>query len=88
MLTKTVIKLFPTPNKIGMRLVIKDDDIEVFNKTYWEQFSPGDGATNKIKQEIGRDMQADINEYKKLKDVYDSNAFDTAVTQVETGLVI
>lgn len=78
----------PTPNRIGMRLVLKDDGVDVVDKPYWEQFSPGDGATTKIKQSIGHRMQADIDEYKSRKVVYDAPAFDTAVTQVSDALTL
>jgi len=89
-LSKEVTKLFPSPNKIGMRLVLADTDegCSGFTKDYWQQFSPGDGATTAIKQKIGRDMQRDIDRYKALKTVYEADAFDTAVTQISNALEI
>lgn len=86
MLTKEVSKIMPTPNKIGMHLKVTDDTQIVIDKTYWEQFIPGDGATTKIKQEIGKQMQRDIDNYKALKIIYDASAYDTAISQVEDGL--
>ena len=85
-LAKEVTKLFPTPNRIGMQLVLTDDSVEVLTKSYWKQFNPTGGATIKIKQKIAREMQADIDEYKRLRAIYDASAFDTAITQVSDGL--
>ena len=86
MLTKTVTKMFPTNNLVGMHLKLEDDGVMVIDKDFTENYTPGQGATNTVRDSIGRKMQAAIDEYKKLKAMYDSSAYETARTQIDNNL--
>lgn len=93
MLTKTVTKVFPTANHVGLHLVIIDDTREpedqvVINKDYMEQWATGTGVPSPVKVVIGKRMQKDINNYIGLKTRYDAPAYDQAATQVEDGLTL
>ena len=96
MLSKTVTKAFPTLNHIGIHLRLTDDarpDLgpgvqTVIDTDFTEQFIPGSGMANTIRDAVGNAAQAAIDEYKKCRDVYTAAAFDTAVTQINNALEI
>ena len=92
-LTKTVTKVFPTPNHVGLHLKLIDDSRDpaeqmVIDKDYMEQWASGTDVPNEVKVEIGKRMQADIDAYKALLARYNAAAYDTAASQVETGLTL
>ncbi len=87
-LTKTVTKVFPTANHVGLHLLLEDDGVPVIDKDYMEQWASGTDVPNDIKVKIGKRMQADIDVYKALKARYNAAAYDLAATQVEAGLVL
>ncbi len=87
-LTKTVTRVFPDANHVGLHLELKNDDVVVIDKDYMEQWASGTDVPNEVKQRIGARMQADIDEYKALLARYNAAAYDTAVSQVEAGLTV
>ena len=87
-LTKTVTKVFPTPNHVGLHLELKDDGVAVIDTDYMEQWASGTDVPNEVKLKIGKRMQVDIDAYKALKARFDAAAYDTAAQQVEDGLVL
>jgi hypothetical protein len=87
-LTKTVTKVFPTTNTVGMHLKLEDDSVVVIDRDFTENFTKGQGATNEVKTSIGKQMQAAIDEYKTNKTLYNSAAYETARTQISNGLTL
>lgn len=92
-LTKTVTKMFPTPNHVGLHLKLVDDSREageqtVIDKDYMEQWASGTNVPNEVKQRIGGRMQADIDAYKALVARFNHDDYNTAASQVEAGLVL
>lgn len=87
-LTKTVTKVFPTTKMVGMHLELKDGVDVVIDRDFMENFTRGEGATTAVKQAIGAAMQAAIDDYKELKAMFDSSAYETARTQIDDGLTL
>lgn len=95
-LTKVVTKMFPTPNTVGIHLVIKDDERPdlgpgehiVIRHTISRNFDRSVGIVNKIRDEIGREAQEVIDEYKKCKAVYAAASYDEKVTQIDNALTL
>lgn len=92
-LTKTVTKVFPTPNHVGLHLKLVDDsrdpaDQIVIDKDYMEQWASGTDVPDEVKQRIGKRTQTDTDAYKALKARFDAPAYDTAAQQGEDGLVL
>lgn len=98
-LAKTVTKMFPTPNKIGINLVVTDDgrdDLEplgpgvkvVISKTISRQFITGQDMANEVRDDIGREAQRLIDEYKVLKARFDNATYSTKVSQINGALTL
>ncbi len=87
-LTKTVTRVFPTANHVGLHLELKDDGVVVIDKDYMHQWASDTDVPNDVKQAIGARMQVDIDAYKALATRYNAAAYDTAASQVEAGLVL
>jgi len=95
-LAKTVTKSFPTLNHIGIHLRLTDDarpdlgqgEQVVIDTDFTEQFTPGSGMANAIRDAVGNAAQAAINEYKERLAIYNSAAFDTAVNQINNALEV
>ncbi len=92
-LAKTVTKVFPTANHVGLHLKLIDDSRDsdeqtVIDKDYMHQWASGTDVPNEVKVEIGKRMQVDINAYKALAARYNAYAYSTAASQVEAGLVL
>jgi hypothetical protein len=87
-LTKVVTKMFPTENTVGLHLELKDGVDVVISRNFSRQFSPGTGVTNQIRDAIGADMQAAIDEYKRKKTIFDTAAYETVRTQVDNALTL
>ena len=93
MLSKTVTKVFPDANHVGLHLKLVDDTRDpaeqtVIDKDYMHQWASGTDVPDEVKQEIGARMQVDIDAYKALSARYNAVAYDTAVSQVEAGLIL
>ena len=87
-LTKTITRMFPTKNAVGMHLELKDDGVVVIDRDFTENFTKGQGATTAVKTSIGNQMQAAIDEYKENKALYDSVAYATARTQIDEAITL
>ncbi len=90
-LTKTVTKVFPDANHVIFHLKLVDDTREpeeqtVIDKDYSHQWASGISVQLKVKQEIGKDMQSDIDLYKILANRFNHADYNTAASQIEAGL--
>jgi len=96
MLTKTVTKMFPTPDTVGIRLVLKDDNRPdlgpgeqvVIDQTFSNNFNAGSGMANEVRDEIFRAAQEAIDNYKKCSAIYAAASYQTAVTQIDNALTL
>lgn len=90
-------KMFPTENKVGIHLVLTDndrDDLEpigpgvktVLTQTFLGQYVTGQDMTNKIRDELGKQAQAAIDRYKKLRARFVKPVYDTKVAQIQGAL--
>jgi hypothetical protein len=87
-LTKTVTKVMPTGDMVGMHLKLEDDAVVVIDRDYMENYTRSEGATLATKMAIGTAMQKDIDEYKENKERYESAEYNTARQQIDDGLVL
>ena len=85
-LSKIVTKAFPTANHVGFHLKLEDDSAVVIDKDYMEQWVSGTSIQNEVKQSIGERMQADIDTYKALAARFNHADYETARSQIDTGL--
>ncbi|MGD8787710.1 MAG: hypothetical protein PVJ60_09820 [Phycisphaerales bacterium] len=85
-LTKTVTKVFPTDNMVGMHLELKDDGVVVIDRDFMENFTKGEGATNAVRDSIGLQMQKAIDEYKEAKTIFSSSKYETVRQQIDSNL--
>ena len=88
MLTRTVTKVFPTENTVGLHLELKDDDEVVIDQDFTRGYSPEAGIVNEIRDSIGNEMQVAIDKYKKLKSRFDAPAYETVRTQIDNALTL
>jgi hypothetical protein len=86
MLTKTVTKVFPTENTVGLHLTLKDDDVVVIDRDFVKNYAAGEDVPNDVRDAIGQEMQAEIDKYKILKSRFDSAKYETVRTQVDNNL--
>lgn len=95
-LAKTVTKMFPTPNTLGINLIVTDDDRPdlgpgervVISKTISRNHVKSQDMPVKIATEIGKEAQALIDNYKSLRSDYDKEAYQTKVTQIDNALTL
>ena len=87
-LTKTVTKVFPTENEVGLHLKLQDDGITVIDDDFIENFAVGESIPNEVRDSIGHRMQAAINKYKKLKSRFDAAVYETVRTQIDSNLIL
>lgn len=95
-LAKTVTKMWPDENRLGINLVITDDDRPdlgagaqvVIRKTISRQYVSGEDMTNKVRDEIGNEAQGLIDKYKALRVKYDKPAYAIKVTQIDNALTL
>jgi len=85
--TKTITKIMPTTDQIGVHLKLEDDDhpitvgtVVVIDEDITDNFS-GD-LTIANRNELAKQVQGKINEYKKNKAVYLKVAYTTGVTWI------
>jgi len=88
MLTKVITKLFPDNNYIGFHLELSDGEDIVVNKDYREQFIVGETIATEVKVSIGKKIQADIDDYKTRKALFDTAAYETARVQIDAGVEV
>ena len=72
---------------ITMNMSLKDGVVEVLNKDYSIKYKTGDSVSSKTVTFIEL-MQADINKYKSEQLIYNNIQLDTAVINVQAGLVV
>lgn len=95
-LTKTVTKMWPDKNWVGLVLVVTDDNRadlgigaqEVINATVKRQFVKGTDMTNTIRDELGADAQALIDKYKDERALYDNATYTTKIAQIDGALTL
>ena len=95
-LAKAVAKMFPTENRVGIRLIITDDERpdlgagaqEVINTTISEQYVAGEDMSNDVRDRLGVRAQKMIDKYKVLQARYASPTYDTKVTQIDGALTL
>lgn len=98
-LAKTLTKMFPTPNRIGINLIVTDDDrpeLEpvgagakiVISKTISRSYVRGWDMPNKIRDDIGEEAQRFIDDYKSRRAEYDKAAYQTKVNQINGALAL
>ena len=95
-LAKTVTKMWPTEDLIGIHLVLTDDDRPdlgagaqvVVNEIFQANIPIGADMTLEVQQDVGGQAQAAIDKYKKLKAYYDKPAYQIKVTQIDNNLIL
>lgn len=98
-LAKTVKRMFPTENAIGIHLVLTDDDRldldptvgmkHIVIDTIFKRGVPtNDDMSDKVQQELGKEAQAAIDLYKKLKARFVKPIYQTKVTQIDNNLTL
>ena len=85
-LTKTVTKVFPSGDMVGMHLKLEDDGVTVIDRDFMENFTKGEGATNAVRDSIGKQMQLAIDDYKEAKEIYASAKYETVRQQIDSNL--
>jgi len=96
MLSKTVTKMWPDGNYVGLNLIVTDDDRPdlgpgaqvVINKVVKRQYVKGQDMTNEVRDEIGNEAQDLINKYKSLKAKYDNPIYGQKVSQIDGALTL
>jgi hypothetical protein len=95
MLTKVVTKIMPTPNQIGIHLLLQDDNhpitagtVTVIDEDFTENYSAGQGMSDAVRNAVGKKAQEAIDEYIANKKLYNKTAYGTAVTQISNALVL
>lgn len=86
-LTKTITKIMPTKNQIGVHLKLEDDAhpittglVVVIDEDVTDNFSADPTTENRA--EIARKVQAKIDEYKVNKAMYLKAVYTNAVTWI------
>jgi len=77
----------PKLHNITFNLVLKEDTVEVLNRDIQIQFLAGDSISSKVALVTGL-MQDEIDKYKSEKVIFDSSQLNTAVTNIQNGLVL
>ena len=84
---KSVSLVMPKMWMINLNMVLKDNTVEVLNQDYSVKYETGDLIAPKVSKFVEL-MQADINKYKSEQLIYNNIQLDTAVTNVQAGLVV
>ncbi len=72
---------------ITFNLLLKDGIVEVLNRDITCLFHTGDSAFAKVAEVIEK-MQTEINNYKSEQIIFNSAQLDTAVTNIQNGLIL
>jgi len=93
MLTKTITKMFPTENTVGIHLKLVDDsrpvdEQVVIDADFAENYSVGEDIPNKVRDKIGNRIQVAINRYKALKARFDNPKYETVRSQIDSNLTL
>lgn len=89
-LTKTVTKIMPTKNQIGVRLLLEDDShpitpgtVVVIDEDVTDNYSNEPTVENRA--EIARKVQAKIDDYKRDKAMYLNANYTNAVSWIDSN---
>lgn len=85
---KEVAKVWPQRSRIGAKLVIDIDDIEVINTTVWTKFNPAIGPTVRVEKQLQIQLQRAVDAYKDQKANYDRPGYDAALVRIKDGLEV
>jgi hypothetical protein len=84
---KSVIRLQDKLYTITVRMILKNDGVEVLNHDFSIRYRTGDSIANK-KAALQAEIQAVIDNYKAEQVLYNNAVFETMCTNIETGLVL
>ena len=95
-LAKTVTKMFPTDNEVGIVLVLTDNDRPdlgsgaqvVINQTFKANTPTNADMSDEVQKDLGERAQRAINRYKALRAIYVKPAYETKVTQINNNLTL
>lgn len=95
-LAKTLTRIFPTENEIGIHLILTDNDRQdlgtgeqvVISETFKRNIPTNADMSNEVQMELGKEVQAAIDHYKKLRDFYVKPVYQTKVTQIDNNLTL
>lgn len=72
---------------ITVNLSVKEGETEVINKDFTFEYRPGDNVTLKY-QELLKDIQAEITNYKSEQTLFASTKLDTLITSLNSNITI
>lgn len=84
---KSVSKVMAKMWHITLNMILTDDAVEVLNNDYSVRYRTG-GSISAKEAEFVFLMQSDIDKYKGEQVLFTHPALDTAVTNIENGLVV
>ena len=95
-LAKTVTKMWPTEDHVGIHLILTDDDRpdlgtgaqEVVNEIFKVNVPIDADMALEAQQELGGQAQAAIDKYKRLRAIYVKPVYQTKVTQINNALTL
>lgn len=95
-LAKTVTRMFPTENLIGINFTLTNDDRPdlgagaqvVIGKVISRNYIKGQDIPNELRDSMGKEVQALIDKYKDLRVDYDKPAYQTKVNQINGALTL
>lgn len=92
-LTKTITKIMPTKNQIGVHLKLEDNEhpiiagtVVVVDEDFTDNYS--DEPTVQNRAEIARKVQAKIDEYKRNKAIYLNSKYTNAVSWIKDNTTV
>jgi len=72
---------------VTVKMVLKDNNIEVLNRDFSVKYRTGETIANK-KAVLQADIQAVIDNYKAEQVIFNAAAFGTMCTNIQSGLVL
>ena len=85
--TKKMVKYVqPKLHSITFNLIIKDNDIEIVNQDISCEYRQGENPAQKV-NEVKEKCQTLIDNYKLEQVIFNATALDTAVVNIQGGLV-
>ncbi len=83
---KSVRYVQPKLHSITFNLVVNDGAVQVINQDFSCEYRQGEAPSQKV-NEIKEKMQIAIDNYKGEKAIFNAVALDTAVSNIQGGLV-
>lgn len=95
-LTKTVTKMWPDENYVGLNLTVTDNNRPdlgsgeqvVIQATISRQYVKGEDVTNDIRDELGNEAQDLIDAYKAMRVKYVNAVYTTKINQIDGALTL